>query len=254
MKQFFAFTKKELAESVVTYRLYILLAVFLIFGMMSPLFAKLTPELLKTLETSGIAIQMPEPTAMDSWAQFFKNVGQMGMLVLAISFSGIMASELSKGTLIILLAKGLNRHVVILSKFFASTILWTVSYLACLGICYAYTAYFWNDYTIYNAAIAFAAPWVFGELLLSIVIFGGTLFGNIYGSLLTCLSIVVALNVIGIIPNTAKFNPVTLSGGTLPLLRGVGEVSDFVPAMMVCAMMITALLVGAVLVFEKKEV
>jgi ABC-2 type transport system permease protein len=256
MRQLAAFCKKELYESVATFKVWILLAVFILLGMMSPLFAKLTPELLKSLgefsELSGMQILLPEPTAFDSWAQFFKNVGQMGMLVLVIMFSGIMSNELSKGTLINLLAKGLSRPTVILSKFAIATLLWTAAYVLCLGVCVAYTAYFWGSTELQHAFIAFAALWLFGEFLLSLLIFGGTLFGNIYGSLLSCLGAIIALNVVAIIPSAAKYNPIALAGGTLSLLSGASTPSDFAPALLICTCLTIALIAGTLLIFNKK--
>lgn len=256
MNQFIAFTKKEFHESAATFRLYILLAVFLVLGMTSPLIAKLTPELLKTLGDtgSGIVIQMPEPVMTDAWAQFFKNVGQIGMLVLVIVFGGVMSNELSKGTLTNLLTKGLKRRTVIFSKFLSATALWTFSYLLCFGVCYAYTAYFWEIGAMKHALLAFAALWLFGELMLALLIFGGTLFGNIYGSLLSCLGLVMVLNILSIVPKTAAYNPITLSGGTLVLLSGDAKPGDFIPAMIVCATLIIALIAGAIAVFDKKIV
>ena len=255
MNQFFAITKKEFYESVATYRFYILLAVFAIFGMMSPLFARLAPEILNSMgDMGGITIIMTEPTALDSWGQFFNNVGQMGMIVLVIIFSGIMSNEFSKGTLVNLLTKGLKRHTVILSKFLSSSLMWTAAYLLCLVLCYLYTAHFWEIGTIDNAFIVFGAPWLFGILMISLLIFGGTLFGNIFGSLLSCLAVVITLNIISIVSNAARFNPISLLSGTLSLLNGTGEPSDFTLAMAICGVMIALLILGSIAVFNKKRV
>src|SRR5450756_729063 len=139
MRAYFVFTKKEFTENLRTYKLMIMIVVFLIFGVMNPLFAKFTPEILKAAGLDPSALGMGTPTAMDSFAQFFKNVGQLGLLVLVIVFSGIMANELSEGTLINILTKGMKRSTVILSKFTMATVIWTVSYLLCLAVTYAYT-------------------------------------------------------------------------------------------------------------------
>ena len=47
MTQFLAFSKKELLETWRTKKLVLLFVIFMIFGLMSPLVAKLTPEILK---------------------------------------------------------------------------------------------------------------------------------------------------------------------------------------------------------------
>jgi len=74
--------------------------IFIIFGITNPLIAKLMPEIVGSLVTDGVVITLPEPTAYDAWAQFFKNATQMGLFVMVILFSGVLSSELSKGTLI----------------------------------------------------------------------------------------------------------------------------------------------------------
>lgn len=70
--------------------------------MMSPLAAKLLPQI---LASEGISITLPDPSAIDSWSQFFKNISQMGLIVTVILFSGVLGTELSKGTLINMLTK-----------------------------------------------------------------------------------------------------------------------------------------------------
>ena len=164
MRAFIAFTKKEFTENLRTYKLLIIGAVFLLFGMMNPVFAKFTPEI---LQAAGINMVLPTPTALDSWAQFFKNIGQTGLLVLVIIFSGIMANEFSRGTLINILTKGLKRSTVILSKFTAATIIWTFSYLLCYVVSYFYTAYFWSMSGMSHIFLSFFSMWLYGVLLIT---------------------------------------------------------------------------------------
>jgi ABC-2 type transport system permease protein len=253
IRQFQALSKKELCESAATFRLYILLAVFLLFGMLSPLIAKATPDLLASIDM-GVAIELPEPTALDSWTQFFKNVAQMGMLVLVILYSGIMSNEFSKGTLVNLLTKGLSRSAVVLAKFAAASLVWLASYLICLGACWAYTIYFWGAAEIGDAFLAFAAPWLFGEILIALLMLGGTIFSNVYGSLFTCLGAVVALNILSLIPEASRYNPASLAGGTLALIAGTGDPSQFSPAMAAGAVLAVVLVAATIEVFKRKRV
>jgi len=254
MKAFIAFTKKEFTESLRTYRLIVLMAVFLLLGIMSPLAAKMMPDILKGLADTGITITLPEPSAMDSWEQFFKNVGQMGMLALIITFCGIMANEFSRGTLINLLTKGMKRYTVILSKFLWASVLWAASYLLCLAVCYAYTVFYWPDSTLNHVFWAFFAPWLFGEFLIALLIFGGVLFKNFYGSLLSCGGVIIALNLVNILPKARKYNPVILAGDTLNLLNAQKDVADFIPAVVICGAAVMVLIAASVGVFNKKQV
>ena len=256
MKSFVAFTKKEWLENFRTNRIYILGIVFLLLGIMNPVVAFMTPELIGSMDLGGIVIDLPDPTALDSWIQFFGNISIIGMLALIVSYCGIMANEISRGTLVNLLTKGMKRHVVILSKFFSATTLWTGVYLLCLGVTHAYTSFYWSgdEFTLNHGFVAFLAPWLFGVLLLALLIFGGILTGTFPGSLLTGGGVVVVLNLINLIPNVARFNPITLASGTLALLDNSLEVSDFVPAIMVCLVAIVVLLLGSIGVFNKRRI
>lgn len=253
MRAYFAFTKKEFTENLRTYKLMIMIVVFLIFGMMSPLFAKFMPEILKAAGLDASALGMGMPTAMDSFAQFFKNVGQLGLLVLVIVFSGIMGNELSKGALINILTKGMKRSTVILSKFTMATVIWTVSYLLCLAVTYAYTAYYFTIENTSNVFLTFSSMWLFGVLLVAIVILGGVLFRNIYGSLLLTGGIVVVMTIVNIAPKLQKYNPITLSSDNMQLITAQKAALDFMPAVIICAVLTIVSVFASIVLFNKKQ-
>ena len=100
MKSYIAFLKKEGIEVVRTHKLMLIVIVFVLIGMLNPITAKFTPQIIKEFMPEGMVIAINEPTAVDSWMQFFSNVPQMGLIVLVILFSGIMSNEFAKGTLI----------------------------------------------------------------------------------------------------------------------------------------------------------
>ena len=253
MRAFVVFTKKELQEGVRTYRFLIMLAVFVLIGILSPLTALMMPQVIGAMDLGGVTLVLPEPTAIDAWGQFFSNIGLMGMLVVIIVFSGLMANEFSRGTLINLLTKGLSRSTVVLSKFAAASLTWTVAYLLCLGVAIGYIAFYW-ELDLQNAFLAFASMWLFGELLIAILVFGGTLFGSFAGSLALAGGTVVALMLINIAPNVARFNPMSLAGGTLTLLNGEQSARDFIPAVVICTLTVVALIGASMVAFGKKRV
>ena len=254
MNAFIVFTKKELMESFRTYRFVILLVVFAIIGIMNPMLALMLPSILSGVDLGGgVTMTLPDPTAMDAWTQFFSNVGQLGMWALIILFCGIMANEFSRGTLVNLLAKGLSRNAVILSKFTAASLIWTLAYLLCLGITTAYTAYFW-ELAVQNPIASFIGPWLFGLLLIALLLFGGTLFQNFYGSLaLTIGSMLLSALLSHLIPSFARYNPMSLSGATLALLDGTQTTADFIPVFLISTGAIAALIALSMVVFKRKR-
>jgi ABC-2 type transport system permease protein len=256
MRQFSAFFAKELRESAATYRLYIVLGVFAFFGVLGPFMALLAPMILESamMADMGIAITVPEPTAYDAWAQFFGNLGQMGVLVLAIVFSGAMGSELSRGTLIMFLTKGMKRSTIILSKFAWAAVLWSAAFVLCLGISYTYTQFYFDSISIAQPVLVFGAAWLFGLFIIALAIFGGTLTGSVLGAVGVTLGVFFTLALVNIAPAVNRFNPQTLAAGTLGLITGASEVGDFVPALIICAVCIVGLIGGAVLTFNNKKV
>lgn len=207
MKNYRAFAYKELIEGVRTYKAIILIAVFLIFGIMSPLFAKLTPEIVSSFATDGVTISMPEPTALDSWMQFFKNVSQMGLIVLVVLYSGILAQEISRGTLINVLTKGLSRSTVIWAKYSMLLAVWSVAYLLCLLVTLGYTLYLFPGGTVQNLPFALFGLWLFGVLLISILMLAASVTKSNYSCLLVTGMVVVIMMVANIAPDAHRFNP-----------------------------------------------
>ena len=256
MRNYIVFIKKEFIEYLRTYKLMIMLIVFVLLGIISPLFAKLTPLI---LEMSGIdASAMPdlfaEPDAIASWIQFFSNIGQMGVLCFIIVFSGIFANELTKGTLINVLTKGLSRATIIFSKFTAAVFIWTLSYAVSILVCYLYTEFYWQTPKFNHIFLSFFSFWLYGILLLNLLILGGIIFKNIIGSLMLTGGAVVVMMIINISPKMLKYNPITLASNNIELLTGVRPLSDFIPSLLICGGSIIISLTASVIIFNKKQV
>ena len=78
MRTMIAFIKKELLEQVRTGKIMIMGILFILFGIMNPAIALLTPWILETfaesMQSSGLIVTAKTVTALDSWMQFYKNV------------------------------------------------------------------------------------------------------------------------------------------------------------------------------------
>ena len=253
MKAFRAFFRKELCEAARTHKLTVLGLLFLLYGILNPLTAKLMPDILATALPEGMSITLPEPSALDSWAQFFKNISQMGLIVVVILLGGIMAGELNHGTLVHLLTKGLPRRTVILAKVATLALLWTAAYLLCFGVTAAYTAYFWPDSSVSQLAASMAGLWLFGLLMLSTLPLGGVCFHAGYGSLLFAGGFLVLLYLLQIPPALQPFNPLKLASDNMTLLSGQLPASVFLWPAVVSGVLIAGFTFGAIQVFNRKS-
>jgi ABC-2 type transport system permease protein len=153
MRAFIAFFKKEILESFRCGRFTILGILFLAFGIMNPAIAKLTPWLLETLaaelEESGMTVTAVTVDALTSWTQFFKNI-PMALIAFVLIYGGIFVKEYEKGTLVLMLTKGLARYKVILSKAAVILLVWSAGYWMCFAVTYGYNAYFWDNSVAQN--------------------------------------------------------------------------------------------------------
>ena len=253
MKGFYAFTKKELLEQMRTYKWLIILSICFIFGMLSPLTAKLLPDMLKGMKIEGMEIVIPEPTMMDAYGQFFKNFSQMGILAVLLVFGGSLSNELVKGTLVNILAKGLPRHTVILSKYFAAVILWSVGFFLAVVTMYGYTVYLFENAWADNLIFSMFCLWLFGCFVLALIFLSSTLAAGNFGGLILSAAALVGMLMLGIFPNTEKYNPITLASKNMALLSGAQDARGMLVTVLITCIVTAASIIVSILLFAKKK-
>ena len=233
------------------YRFLILFAVFLIFGIMSAFLAKFTPEILSALAAD---MEMTsEPVALDAWKQFYKNISGVGFSAFIILFGSCLSNEYSKGTLVLMVTKGLSRKAVILAKYTVAAALMTISYWIGYAATYGYTALLWNDNSLSNIAFAAVSLWIVGFLYLSILMIGCVIFKQPFTSILFTGGIVAIISLLGMIEPIAKFNPFILTSKNVDLISGEAVPAEFmIPAFISVTLSIFGVLI-AIRLFNKKQ-
>ena len=251
MSGYIAFVKKEFMENMKNYRFAILFAVFLIFGILSAFLAKFTPEILSALAAD---MEMTsEPVALDSWKQFYKNISGVGFSAFIILFGSCLSNEYSKGTLVLMVTKGLSRKAVILAKYTAAAALMTISYWTGYAAAYGYTALLWNDTDLSNVALAAFLLWIAGFLYLSILMVGCVIFKQTFTSILFTGGIVALISLLGMAEPISKFNPFILTSKNVDLISGEAVPAEFmIPTFFSVVLSILGLLT-AIRLFNKKQ-
>ncbi|MCL2197543.1 MAG: alpha/beta fold hydrolase [Defluviitaleaceae bacterium] len=256
MRNYAIFLKKELMEALKTHKLLILGAVALFFGMLGPLTAFFLPEIFRLAMESDPSMAgmdfgelFSDPAAVDSWMQFYSNIN-MFFIVIVVMFSGMLSSEMSRGTLRIMLSKGLSRTAVVLAKFTSASIIWTFGFAIAAFTSWAYTAVLFDDH-VPNLAFAMLILWAFGMFLLAATTFAATLTNKSFICMLIVGAIAFLLAVFGSIPGVGGYNPMSLStSANLPL--DVATPRQFLPALAVTVIGIVSFIMLAVVSFNKK--
>lgn len=255
MKQLAAFTKKEIIEYIRTGKLWIMLVIFTMFGIMNPAIAKVTPWLYEMLsesmEEQGIIIANVEVNALTSWMQFYKNIF-MALLVLSVMFCGILTAEYQKGTLINMLTKGLSRWKVIAAKSVSVIALWSVCYWLCYGITYGYNAYFWDNSIGSHIGLSAACIYLFGIWLISLIMLASSIVENSSAVLMIVGGVLIVAYLISLIPAAAEYSPIQLMSSGNIVSRGA-KLSEFRWSAVITAGLSAVGFAGAVLTFNKKK-
>lgn len=249
---FLAMLRKELLEQWRSRRLVAVAAVFLFFGFLSPLGAKLLPDLMKSLgDTGGIVIEFPTPTAQDGLLQHVKNTSQLGVFLAVLVTMGALAREKERGTAAMILSKPASRAHFLLSKFLALTLVFGLC-LALAGLaCYYYTIVLFKGigeahFVEMNLLLA-----LFIEFYLAVTLLGSTIARSqvLAGGL--GLGAVFVVAILGALPQIGDYMPTALLEWARVLMVGTGE-----PAWGAVAVSLVGIFLclgAALVVFERQE-
>ena len=245
--------RKELLEQWRTYKLLIVAAVLVVFGLISPLLAKLTPELLKAIPNMppALALAIPAPTLADAVAQYMKNMSQFGILLALLMSMGSVAQEKERGTAAMMLTRQVSRETFLLAKFTALALIFAASLvLAALG-CWYYTlllfqALDWGPFLALNGLML-----VVFLVYIAMTLLCSTLARSQVAAAGLAFCGLVLLGGLGALPRIGDYLPGKLfSWGTALLF---GKADPAWPALWISLGLILAMLLAAGILFRRQE-
>ncbi len=253
MKSMIVFMTKEILEQVRTYKTLILMTVLLLVGISSPILAKMMPEIIGSMDI-GIEIKIPTPTYRDAFAQFFESVTQIVIIVIILVFSGVVSLEKTKGTVVLMLTKKLSRTSLLLSKFIAMVILWTVGYLLSIGAFLFYTFYLFLDVQLDGVALALFCLWLFAIVILAITLLASTLATNNYIGTIGAFGGWFMLLMTPYVPGLKKITPMYLATWNNQILLGMKSLKELSWSIGIGFLLIVFLLFITIQLVKKQEI
>lgn len=255
MKELLAFGKKEWMEQLRSGRLFLLLLLFFLFGVMSPAIAKLTPWLLELMEDSlkesGMTLTAVTVDAMTSWTQFFKNA-PIALIAFVLLESSIFTKEYQTGTILLALTKGLKRYQVVLAKTLVLVLLWTVGYALCFAVTYGYTAWFWDNSVVHQLLPAAGCWWLLGLFAVLVMVLSSVLCGENAGVLAGTGGTFLLAYLLELLPKSGKYSPAKLMAAA-ELLTGTAEADTYRPAVAVTLFLGVLCLCAGIVIHNKKQ-
>jgi ABC-2 type transport system permease protein len=230
MDGFGLFLRKELREGLRTNRVLVVAAIFALLGIISPLTAKYTPELLKSLGATGngITIVLPTPTVKDAIAQFIKNVAGTGILVALLLPMGLVAREKERGTAAFVLTKPLTRAAFLSAKLAALGLTLTLGVAIGALATYWYTALLFAPIALGGFVVATLLVLLSLMVYASFTFLGSTLTNGQLPAAGIGLACWIVVSILGVFPSIEQYTPAGLLNpasqvalGTAPQHLGV---------------------------------
>lgn len=245
---------KELLEIRRTWRLWVVPGILAFFAVAGPLLALLTPRLLESLaaQQPGVVIRIPDPTALDAYAQFLKGLSQMVLLALIIGGAGSISGERASGTATLVLTKPVSRASFVLVKLVAELALLVVSTIVATGVTLLVTRLLFPPAGA-TPLFASVALWlVQAGLVVSAMTFFSASFRSRGAAAGAGLVFVMILLLLAIWPAAERYSFVGLSAAMSAALRGVATPVALQVVTAFAGMV--AFAAAAVLVFQRKEI
>ena len=256
MNQFIVLFQKELLELYRSKKIIILVFVFLFVAVASPIFAKVLPNILNSVNTGmeGLTIKIPEPTYKDAIDQFIKNISQLALLVLIFISAGSVSDEKNKKTLELLLSKPVSRSVFVLSKFLSVMVVTSFIYIICVLFFYLYTWSIFGGFDFWRFFLLALLTLLYMLLIMAVTIFSSAVFGS---GILAITGGFVAMIVFGgvfsAIEKISKFAPSYILGNYKELINQ-GYSSNFTSSVILTILLVLFFVSFAIILFRNQEI
>jgi len=286
MHGFDAFLGKEFREILRTWRIWVLPGIVLFFAVSGPPLAKVTPQLLNALvpaQGTGVVIQLPDPTYVDAYLQWTKNLSQIVLFAVIIMFGiqlpdptyvdaylqwtknlsqivlfaviimfgGVISSETHAGTAALVLTKPLSRMAFVIAKFVSQAALVVVPVVAGALVTWGITYAVFGEAPLAPLAEATGAWLAFALLFVALMELLSAVLDSQAGAGGAGFGVYILLGIASLWRPALDYSPAALMGAPTNLVMGK-SVSLGWPIVVTFAL--TALCVaGAVLVFRRRE-
>lgn len=253
MHSFLVALRKELLEQRRTYRLLVVVLVLGLFGFLSPLTARLMPELF-TLIPGGeeIAPLIPEPTWIEAVVQYNQNHAQFGLILALLLTMGVVVLEKEKKTAALVLAKPMSRGSFLTAKFVALFLTFLLGTVVAGTAAYYYTMLLFQAPPFSGWLLANGLLVVYLLVYIAITLFFSTIARSVVAAGGFAFMAMIGLGLLGALPRIGSYMPGKLVEWSL--LASIGSEGTAWPALFVSLGIILVCLVGSWFIFERQEI
>ena len=247
-----SFFKKEFYEFFKTYRFYVLFGVFAFFAVLNAPIAKYLPQMMQAMPDVGINIEMPDPVMADSYMQFISN-STNAFFALIIIYMGSVSTEIKKGTILLVLSKGVPRLDFFFSKYLNGLIMYTFSYVMYAVISITGTRIFFGQWYFTGLPASIISIYIFGLILMTAAFSASAVAKSAGPGAFAGFGLLILLPFTELFGKAAKYLPGHLM--TLPgeYLNQTTKISDLLWPALTSIIIISLMLIASMVRFRKRE-
>jgi ABC-2 type transport system permease protein len=244
---------KEMLEQWRSYRLLVVVLVLGLFGLLSPLGAKMMPEIFRLMPGGDeIARLIPQPTIIDAVDQYIKNHVQFGFILALLMTMGVVAQEKERGSAALVLAKPLPRHIFLFAKFAALGLNFLIGTLIAGIAAYYYTLLLFETPPSSGWFLMNVFLWVFLLVHVAITLLFSTLFRSLVAAGGLAFAVLILISLLGSLPRVGEYFPSQLASWGRHVALGSNETAW--PALFISLGLILISLVTSWFAFERQEI
>lgn len=252
MTGFGALLRKEILEQWRTMRLPLVAIVFLLAGLLSPLIARYTPEIVEAVGGSQFHITVPTPTAGDAVDQLLKNLGQLGALTAILLAMGSVASEKERGTAAMILSKPASRAAFLGAKLVAIAATLGIATFVAGAAAWFYTTVLFEALPVPGFLAATALEWLALVAFASVTFLGSTLTRSTAAAAGFGIAAFLVLGILSALPTVGRYLPTGLGPSARALALGA-PAADVAGPVVATLALVTGVVAIAWLSFRRQE-
>lgn len=254
MSGFGVLLRKELLEAWRTRRLPIVLLLFVIVGIISPLTARYLNEILDLALGESMAIPLPEPSAAMALEQLQKNLGQFGALAAIALAMGSVAGELDRGTAALVLAQPATRGAFLAAKLVTIGIVLAIGTVASVVVAWVYTAVLFEPLAVAGWAALALLVWLGLMAWAAITFLASAATGSTTAAAGIGFVALIGVSLVAIAPALDRLLPTGLVLPGVQLALGVQpDPARLATAVAGTLLLVAACALGAHLAFRRRE-